>query len=109
MSRKLNQSLKIANKKPWLAFLLCVVFPGLGQYYNNTFDQKRIGLMYISVLFASMAIMTYFYVRTESKSDSEFLLNSLSQSIGYGLSLASGFDAYQNAKIINVEFIKQNP
>ena len=104
MSQK-NINLDLENKKdsnnkpklPWLALILSLLFPGLGQFYNNTKIEKILGYLYLGSMLLTILIYSFFFDPAKNNGFYDILFQSLS----FALTFASSLDCYQTAKEIN--------
>jgi TM2 domain-containing membrane protein YozV len=97
-----NQNLDLPknSKIPFLSLSLSFLFPGLGQFYNNTQTERFLGFCYVSLMLLIAIIYSLLFDPTKNNG----IYDTIFQSLSFALSFASSFDGYQTAKTINLYF-----
>jgi len=95
-----NLDLPKEPKMPWLSLVFCFLFPGLGQFYNNTKTQKLLGWMYVILMLLIVFVYSFFFDPTKDNG----IYDTIAESLSFALTFASGVDAYRTAKEINQSF-----
>lgn len=110
MSEKnLKSDLEIRNNKntepklPWIALILSLLFPGLGQFYINTRIEKILGTIYVILTLLVIFVYSFFFDPAKNNG----IYDILAQSLSIALTFASSLDCYQAAKEINKKFTRK--
>lgn len=100
---------KEGRKRPWLAVLLSLVFPGLGQLYNGQFTKAiSIFALVIIVNMLSREPLEVFFEFADTSALEDLPRATLTLVVGYSLATLfiagiSIYDANVTAKKINLE------
>ncbi|MCY3986565.1 MAG: DUF5683 domain-containing protein [Candidatus Dadabacteria bacterium] len=103
------------RKKPWLAVLLSLVFPGLGQLYNRQLKKAvPIFALIIIVNILSSEPLEVFFQFADASALENIPLSTLTLVAGYSLAtllimVISIYDANATARKINLDIEEKQP